>query len=122
MRKHPILQIQLFPFLSFFLFTGYKQVSQFLLPSETVVIIRFRRDCPRSPAFFRNYSPQKKAFCRDFPHDSASCRETRQEAESRGQTRQKPIHHACIVVSEGSRKSWTVSEEANYDGQYRQEA
>ena len=46
--------------------------------------------------------------------DLASCRESGQEAESHGHSLQEAIF-SWMVVSAGSRRSRTVSEEAKYD-------
>ena len=52
--------------------------------------------------------------------DSASCQDSRQEAESHGQSLQEAIYQA--QVSAGGKRSWTVSAEAKYDGQSLEEA
>ena len=52
-------------------------------------------------------------------HNELSITKSRQEAESRRQTRQEAIYH---VVSAGNKRSRTVSTEANYNGQSRQES
>ena len=60
------------------------------------------------------------ASCRDRPCDSASCRDSRQEAKSHGQSLQDDF--PSTTVSAGSKRSRTVSAEAKYDGQFLQEA
>ena len=51
----------------------------------------------------------------------ASCRESRQEAESHGQSLQEAIFLWTVVLA-GSKRLQTVSAEAKYDGQSLQEA
>ena len=58
------------------------------------VIFGFRRDCPRSLAYRRDYLPRKMASCRGCPCNSASCLDSRQEAKSHGQSLQEAISQA----------------------------
>ena len=71
------------------------------------------------------------ASCPVYPRESASCRESRHEAESRGQTLGRKQNHAdrisrkiFIVYSRFGRKPVIadISAEARYDGQSLQEA
>ena len=60
------------------------------------------------------------SFLSRLLHDSASCQESWQEAESCRQSRQKVIF-CKIVVFEGNERLGTVTTESKYNGQSQQE-
>ena len=70
---------------------GINESANFRFLQRLSVIFGFRRDCPRSLASCRDCCTWKIASCRDYLCDSASCRESRQEAESHGQSQQVVI-------------------------------
>ena len=90
-------------------------VTDFLLPTETAVHAEIAscrnrlRDCASCRVF------------RDRPRVSGSCRDSHQEAQPRGQSQWEAIFSRTVVLG-GSKRSQTVSAEAKYDDQSRQEA
>ena len=76
---------------------GIIDSANFRFLQRLYIIFGFCRDCPRTLASCRDYCPRKLASCRDCPHDSASCREPRQEAESHG-TVSAGSHSSCTKV------------------------
>ena len=86
--------------------------ANFCFLQRLSVISGFRRDCPRSHAFCRDYHQRKMASCRDCLCDSPSCGDSQQEAKSHGQSLQEAIYQA--QVSAGSKRSCTVLAEAKY--------
>ena len=71
---------------------GVNESANFRFLQRFSVIFGFHRDGPRSVASCRNYHPRKMAFCRDCLCDSASCRDSRQEAKSHEQSLQEAIY------------------------------
>ena len=74
--------------------TGYKRVRLFSLPAETVRHIWLPPRLSVISRFLRDYRPQNMASCRDYPCDSASCQDSRQEAKLHGQSLQEAIFQA----------------------------
>ena len=113
--------------------TGYNRFRQFSLPAETVHHIWLPPRLSSTLASCRDYCPVRELLLpaettvleewlpAETVRVTASCWESRQEAESCWQSLQEAIYR-CTEVPTGSKSSRTVSAEARYDVQSLQEA
>ena len=73
---------------------GINESANFRFLQRQSITFGFRRDSPQSLASCLDYRPRKMASCRHCLCDSASCRDSQQEAKSHGQSLQEAINQA----------------------------
>ena len=85
---------------------GINESANFGFLQRLSVIFGFRRDCQWSLASCRDYHPRKMASCRDCLCESASCRDSRQEARSHGQSLHESLQEAIYQAQKSWQEAW----------------